>query len=92
MEQTPFAEAPLSDATPDALQSVYLTRLQRLLRLRRRHEHELNGQGIRLLDRSIFAAFCDCIEVGAEEKGRSILRSANFPIDDGPVQDPRAAA
>ena len=91
MEQTPFAEASPSDAKPVSLQGVYLSRLQRLLRLRRRHEHELNGQGILLLDRSIFAAYCDCIEVGSDEKARSVLRSANFPLDDDPIAGGRAA-
>lgn len=91
MDKTPFAETPISEVKPASLQGIYLTRLQRLLRLRRRHEHELNGQGIRLLDRSIFAAYCDCIEVGADDPARSILRSANFPLGDDPQEGPRAA-
>jgi hypothetical protein len=57
-----------------SLRSVYLQRLQRLRRLRHQHEQELNRQGLRLLDRSAFAAYCACREVGAEDEAREILR------------------
>ncbi|MEX2158176.1 MAG: hypothetical protein WEB04_02120 [Dehalococcoidia bacterium] len=59
---------------PSSLRVVYLQRLQRLLRLRREHEQELNQQGLRLLDRSLFAAYCACRDAGAEEEARAILR------------------
>ena len=51
-------------ARPEQLREGYLSRLRRLLRLRRDHFEELNEQGLKLLDRSIFAAYCDCIDIG----------------------------
>ena len=86
MERTEFAVAPISRA----LQEVYLQRLRRLQRLRQLHEEELNRQGIRLLDRSLFAAYCDCRDIGAEEGARAILRGGGFDPDSPPRQ-PRFA-
>ncbi len=57
-----------------------MARIERLLRLRREHEPELNSQGIRLLDRAIFAAFCACREAGAEDKAKLILRQAKVTL------------
>jgi len=79
MATTPFVELP-SSASRAALRSVYLERLQRLLRLRGQHERDLNAQGLRLLNRSIFTAYCDCREVGAGEEARRILRRAKFAL------------
>jgi hypothetical protein len=75
-----------------ALQDVYLTRLQRLLRLRRQHEQDLNQHGMRLLDHSIFAAYCDCRDLGAESRARSILRAANFSVSPAEPPDVEGAA
>jgi hypothetical protein len=55
------------------LRRVYLQRLERLQRLRQRHEQELNHQGVRLLNRSIFEAYCMCREIGAQDEARAIL-------------------
>jgi len=71
---TSITPSPPANLGPSSLRVVYLQRLQRLLRLRRRHEQELNRQGLRLLDRSLFAAYCACRDAGAEEEARSILR------------------
>jgi hypothetical protein len=76
MEQTATSLASLSAV---ALRQVYLSRLRRLRQLRLKHELELNPQGIRLLDRSLFAAYCDCVDIGAEAEARSILREAVQP-------------
>ena len=81
METTPSALAPLSAATTAALRSVYLQRLQRLQRLRLQHEQELNRQGLRLLDRSAFAAYCVLRDVGAEEEALAALREAHADAD-----------
>ena len=80
METMPFAEVTLTDSDPAALADVYLQRLQRLLTLRQKHEPELNRQGLRLLDRAIFAAFCACREVGVEERAREVLRDADVQL------------
>ena len=81
MGTTPFAGASASGARRASLRGVYLRRLRRLLRLRQHHQEDLNVQGLRLLDRSIFAAYCDCRDVGAVDKARDILREAEFVVD-----------
>jgi hypothetical protein len=53
---------------------VHLKRLGRLLQLRQRHQRDLNRQGLRLLVRAVFAAYCDCREAGAQEEARRLLR------------------
>ncbi len=73
-------ELKILDSDPVSLMSVYVDRLERLLRLRREHEQELNSQGIRLLDRAIFAAYCACREAGVENKAKSILLDANVTL------------
>ena len=99
MESLPSAAPAIRDSSPDSLRVVYTKRLRRLLRLRHDHEDELNGQGLRLLDKAIFAAYCACRDVGAETKAREVLRTANVTLkrtvgqlnlDDEPEQDPGA--
>lgn len=65
---------PQGDADVRDVQEAYLKRLQRLLRLRRDHRNQLNEVGVRLLDRSIFAAYCDCLDVGAGFPAQHLLR------------------
>jgi len=67
-------------ASPAALREGYLARLRRLLKLRRQHEQELNEQGLRLLDRAIFAAYCDCRDAGLHRQAVTLLREARFSI------------
>jgi hypothetical protein len=59
-----------------ALRRLLLKRLERLLRLRREHEPELNRQGLRLLDHAVFAAYCSCREAGADGEARHIIGNA----------------
>ena len=73
-------ELKIPDSDAESLTSVYVDRIERLLRLRREHDQELNSQGIRLLDRAIFAAYCACREAGLEDTAKSILLEANLPI------------
>lgn len=80
METTNTAEAIITESDPDALRSVYLQRLERLLGLRRKHEVELNRQGLRLLDRAIFAAYCACRDAGVEDTARDVLRVAKVTL------------
>ena len=58
----------------------YLNRLRRLLRLRRDHFEELNEQGLRLLDRSIFAAYCDCLDIGQGDAAKSVLKDVRLTL------------
>jgi hypothetical protein len=62
------------------LQGVYLRRLRRLLQLRKNHEGQLNFEGIRLLDKSIYATYCDCLAVGAPEAAQEVLRRSSMPL------------
>ncbi len=80
METAPSREVLSSDGgAPHP--SVYLERLERLLRLRREHHQDLNRQGLNLLDRSIFTAYCDCRDLGVVEEARRVLCDAKFVFD-----------
>jgi hypothetical protein len=70
----------IAHAKPDQLRDGYLNRLRRLLRLRRDHFDELNEQGLRLLDRSIFAAYCDCIDIGQGEAAKAVLKDVRLTL------------
>ena len=74
----PVAHAPpltWSEGKQPDMQAHYVARLRRLLQLRRAHLGELNQDGVWLLDRAIFATYCDCVEVGAGLAAQDILRS-----------------
>jgi hypothetical protein len=62
------------------MQGVYLRRLQRLLQLRKNHEGQLNLEGLRLLDKSIYATYCDCVSVGAPEAAQEVLRRSTVTV------------
>jgi hypothetical protein len=70
----------IAHAKPDQLRDGYLSRLRRLLRLRRDHFDELNEQGLRLLDRSIFAAYCDCLDIGQGDAARTVLKDVRLTL------------
>jgi hypothetical protein len=73
-------EAPLSGGRTEAESTaLFVSRLQRLLRLRSEHCDELNPQGIRLLDRAIYATYRDCIEYGAEQRARTLMEAHPTP-------------
>lgn len=78
METVPFAPP---TAPRESMRELYLQRLRRLQRLRQLHEPELNRQGLRLLDRALFAAYCECRDIGAEEEARATLGGASCLID-----------
>ncbi len=82
METKRPTEIQILDTEPEQLRNVYIGRMERLLRLRSEHAEELNGQGLRLLDRAIFAAYCACREGGAEDRARIILREANVTLQE----------
>jgi hypothetical protein len=70
----------ITHARPDQLRDGYLSRLRRLLRLRRDHFDELNEQGLRLLDRSIFAAYCDCLDIGQGDAASAVLKDVRLTL------------
>lgn len=80
MRESRAALPNIARATPDQLREGYLTRLRRLLRLRRDHFDELNEQGLRLLDRSIFAAYCDCIDIGQGDAAKGVLKDVRLTV------------
>jgi hypothetical protein len=91
MDVTPLTEIPAS-VSGEALRALQLRRLERLLRLRRQHEHDLNRQGLRLIDRAVFAAYCDCRDAGAGDDARHVLREAALAAHFAPRQLPLPAA
>lgn len=70
----------LARATPDQLREGYIFRLRRLLRLRRDHFEELNDQGLRLLDRSIFSVYCDCLDIGQGAAAKRVLKDVRLTV------------
>ena len=63
-----------NEASYSPLQLHFLRRLNRLLRLRQEQGPELNGEGVRLIDRAIYCTYCDASDVGAAEEAQKLLR------------------
>lgn len=63
-----------NEAECSPLQLHFLRRLNRLLRLRNEQGRELNGEGVRLIDRAIYSTYCDASDVGAAEEAQNLLR------------------
>ncbi len=68
-----FGPPELSELTPPAWLDVRLERLERLLELHRAHDGHLNVGGQRLLQRSIFATYVECREMGGSEAAGELL-------------------
>lgn len=60
------------------LQLHFLRRLNRLLRLRYEQGVQLNAEGVRLLDRAIYATYCDCVDLGVSQEAQHLLH--RFPV------------
>jgi hypothetical protein len=80
MRDTQTPQPRIAPATTSQLREGYLSRLRRLLRLRRDHFEELNDQGLRLLDRSIFAAYCDCLDIGEGDAAKAVLKDVRLTV------------
>ena len=63
-----------SEASYSPLQLHFLRRLNRLLRLRQERGTELNGEGVRLIDRAIYSTYCDACDVGVVAEAQKLLR------------------
>jgi hypothetical protein len=63
-----------SEASYSPLQLHFLRRLNRLLRLRQEQSTELNGEGVRLIDRAIYSTYCDACDVGVVTEAQKLLR------------------
>ena len=59
--------------TEGQINTLFLSRLERLIRLRKEYREDLNPLGIRLLDRAIYATYRDCIEYGAAEQASALM-------------------
>jgi hypothetical protein len=60
------------------LQLHFLQRLHRLLRLRNEQGSHLNAEGVRLLDRTIYSIYCDCVGMDISGEAQQLLR--RFPV------------
>ncbi|HEY5639848.1 MAG TPA: hypothetical protein VIW01_07325 [Dehalococcoidia bacterium] len=56
------------------MQSHFLQRLSRLLKLRSEQSDQLNDDGLRLIDRTIYATYCDAVDVGVTEEAQRLLQ------------------
>ncbi len=56
------------------LQLHFLRRLNRLLRLRSEQMVQLNGEGVRLIDRAIYSTYCDLRDLGAVDEAQKLLQ------------------
>lgn len=63
-----------NEASYSPIQLHFLRRLHRLLRLRQDQGQELNGEGVRLIDRAIYSTYCDACDVGVAEEAQRVLR------------------
>ncbi len=62
---------------PQGQQRMFLLRLRRLLWLRRSCVGQLDDSILRVLDRSIYSTYCDCLEMGVGEEARQLLKQAS---------------
>jgi len=70
----------LPGGTEGEFNMLFVSRLERLLRLRRDYREDLNPLGLRLLDRAIYATYRDCLEYGAESEAGALM--ADHPNPD----------
>lgn len=68
---------------PTYLQRFFLHRLQRMVAVRRDQSQLLDSGdlNLRLLDKAVYSTFCDCLDLGAVEEARTILRNDYIDID-----------
>ena len=67
-----------SRAAEGQTRTVFIRRLERLMRLRRDYMQDLNPLGLRLLDRALYATYRDCLEYGASRQANEIM--AQHPV------------
>ena len=66
-------QADLFSTAGHGLGSFYLSRLDRLVRLRLDFEEHLNPLGVALMERSIIATYRDCIENGKSQEAQDLM-------------------
>lgn len=73
----------------DVAPTVFLRRLRRLLLLRYQAARFFDEMDVRLLDRCIYATFCDCQALDVGEPARQLLRDARAAVS-SPLVSARA--
>ena len=63
----------------EPLQQHFLGRLNRLLRLRSDQSVQLNEEGQRLIDRTIYSTYCDAVDLGATDEAQTMLHRYAIP-------------
>jgi len=73
--------SPIKESEPSysLLQLHFLRRLNRLLRLRREQSDQLNGEGLRLIDRAIYSTYCNAVELGVAAEAQKLLHHFAVP-------------
>jgi hypothetical protein len=72
-------EMPFFRRTEGQINVLFVSRLERLIRLRREYREDLNPLGIRLLDRAIYATYRDCIDYGAVAQAEALMAAHPNP-------------
>jgi hypothetical protein len=76
----PFSPRPAAESET---RSLFVSRLERLIQLRKDFQDDLNPLGMELLSRSIYATYRDCVDFGAAEKARSLMSRAGLGLESG---------
>lgn len=63
---------PLRMTSQDAI-DLSLRRLNRLVSLEIEYSYRLNEKGIRLIRRSTYSVYCDCVNLGLTNRAKDIL-------------------
>ena len=61
------------------LQGHFLSQLARMLRLRSEQSGQLNEEGVLLIDRAIYATYCDAVDLGVAEGAQALLHRYAVP-------------
>ena len=67
---------------PRYLQRFFLARLHHMVALRAERGPllKLGNPDLRLLDKAVYSTFCDCLDLGAAEEARAILRHEEIDL------------
>jgi len=74
MERTPEGRSGVRQEQFSGLQLHFLTRLERLLRLRHQRMGAMSPDMMRLLDRAIYSTYCDCLDLGVGAEAQQLIR------------------
>ncbi len=74
MEGAPEGRSGVRQEQWSGLQLHFLTRLERLLRLRHQQMGAMSPDTVRLLDRAIYSTYCDCLDLGVGAEAQRLIR------------------